>query len=216
MPKFNLSPTEARQLVDYFAAAAGNDSPYEFSDRMRATHLELAEKEFAMKHGGERLDHAMQIVANSNYCVKCHLVGDYEPEGSDRAKAPNLADVQFRIRPEYARRWIANPKRMVPYTNMPVNIPYTPDAPHLGGVAQDIYPGTSVEQLDALVDLLLNFSYYTAKKSNVAELVEAALKKSSAPAPPNKTTEGADGAARAAVFKKVSLNTNPLSSPRKR
>ena len=79
----------------------------------------------------------MNIVASGDYCVKCHLVGDYEPEGDDRAKAPDLSVVGQRLRPEYVRRWIANPVQILPYTPMPVNITYNANDPEfLGGVDQ--------------------------------------------------------------------------------
>ena len=58
------------------------------------------------------------------------------------------------------RRWIANPAALLPYTPMPVNIPYDPAAQHQGGVDQQLYHGTSVEQLDAVVDLLMNYDRF--------------------------------------------------------
>ena len=39
---------------------------------------------------------------------------------------------------------------------------------------QSLYPGTSTQQLDALVDLLMNFDAYTRQRAPVAPLVEAA------------------------------------------
>ena len=120
-----------------------------------------------------RLDDALKIVTNGNYCVKCHLVSDFEPKGADRAKAPNLARVYERLRPDYVRDWIANPKMILPYTAMPVNIKYDPaDKVNLGGVAQDIYHGTSLEQLDALVDLLMNYDNYAKQQKAIAPLVK--------------------------------------------
>ncbi len=116
----------------------------------------------------------MRIVTDKNYCVTCHMVGDYDPRTSDRAKGPNLADVYKRLRPDYVRRWVAEPVSVLPYTGMPIIIPYQSDAPHRDGVAQSLYPGTSVQQLDALVDLLLNFDAYTRGRAPVAPLVEAA------------------------------------------
>jgi hypothetical protein len=114
----------------------------------------------------------MRIIVNNNYCVKCHLVGDFEPTGSDRAKAPNLAAVYRRLRPEYLRKWIANPKSILPYTGMPVNIPYDPDAPNLGGISQDLYHGTSIDQVDSLVDLLMNYDEFAKRRSSVVDLVK--------------------------------------------
>ena len=58
---------------------------------------------------------------------------------------------------------------------MPVNIQYKPeDAEFQGGVAQTLYHGTSVEQVDALVDLLMNYDKYTQRRVSIRPLVEAA------------------------------------------
>ena len=123
----------------------------------------------------DRFTDAMKIVTSQDYCVKCHIVGDYNPTSSDRAKAPDLARVYRRLRPDYLRRWIANPASILPYTAMPVNIKYDPDAPNLGtAVPQDLYHGNSVEQVDALVDLLMNFDRYARERSKIAPLVKPA------------------------------------------
>lgn len=149
-------------------------------------------------NGGQtsRFDDAMKIVVDNNYCVKCHAVGDFEPQGSPRAKAPNLADVYRRLRPKYLRDWIANPKMILPYTPMPVNIPYKPGEPHLGGVSQDLFHGTSIEQVDALVDLLMNYDNYTRQQTRIADLVKpAATGQPDGAAPPTETGENADNPA---------------------
>ena len=36
-------------------------------------------------------------------------------------QAPNLAEVYHRLRPEFLQKWLANPKRLLPYTGMPEN-----------------------------------------------------------------------------------------------
>lgn len=172
MPKFNMSSDEATKLVNYFAAKDNVDYPFEYDPRKQDRHLARAEQEFAGK--GDRLDAAMKIVTNANYCVKCHLVGDYMPEGNVRALAPNLVHSQTRLRPDYMKRWIANPLKILPYTPMPVNVTYDPSSPTFGGVDQALYPGTSVDQLNALVDLLANFGTYMTQKNNVADLVRQA------------------------------------------
>jgi len=181
MPRFNLAPDDATALANYFAARSDAAYPYEFDPRTTAGHLAAAEANYRQAltqvpsgerpPGPGRLDHAMRIVVDSNYCVKCHLLGDFQPEGSNLAKAPNLAEVHRRLRPDWVRNWIANPKRYLPYTPMPVNIPYDPQAPHLGGVSQQLFHGTSVEQLDGLVDLLMNFSVFTERGVSFQSLV---------------------------------------------
>ena len=84
--------------------------------------------------------------------------------------APNLADVYRRLRPEYVRDWIANPAMILPYTPMPVNIKYVGSAPNKGGVSQDLYHGTSVDQVDALVDLLMNFDQFARDNTSIKAL----------------------------------------------
>ncbi|MFO0897371.1 MAG: c-type cytochrome [Pirellulales bacterium] len=169
MPRFNMSSADATKLANYFAAVDKVDYPYEFDPRTRSEHLAAAEK----AHPGLLTD-AMKIVTDNNYCVKCHYVGDFSPKpnltafGTDKALGPNLDRVFQRIRPEFLRPWIANPKRLLPYTGMPVNVPYgTP-------VSQQLFAGSSEQQLDGLVDLLLNFDRYTQQQTSIRSLIQAA------------------------------------------
>jgi cytochrome c551/c552 len=153
MPKFNFTSSEAAALVNYFGAVDGAEYPYVYDPRLDESSVMAAEA----AHPGH-LDGAMKIVTNNNYCVKCHLVGTYSPPGNPKALAPQLEVVHERLRPEYVHNWIANPKRYLPYTGMPVNIPY--DKP----VSQDLYHGTSEQQVGALTDLLMHFDRF-AKRS---------------------------------------------------
>ena len=180
MPKFNMSPAEATAIANYFAAKDNAEYPYTFGDRRQADHLAKETAKYEQLVGSDsgrtRFTDAMKIVTNSDGCAKCHIVGDYAPKGSDRAKAPDLATIYQRLRPDYVRRWVAYPKGILPYTGMPVNIPYDPDSPTLGGVQQDpvkreLYHGTSVEQLDGLVDLLMNYDEFAKTRSLVTPLV---------------------------------------------
>jgi cytochrome c2 len=180
MPKFNMSADEASQLVDYFAARDNATFPYEFSQARQESHLQKRAESYEQRlkdlgvegDAESRFDAAMKIVVDNNYCVKCHQVADFIPQGGPRARAPNLADVYRRLRPEYVRHWIANPKMILPYTSMPVNIPYDPAAPFNGGVKQELYHGTSTEQVDALVDLLMNFDRYAKQNTTIADKVQ--------------------------------------------
>jgi hypothetical protein len=185
MPKFNMSGDEASALVNYFAAVDNASYPYEFASRRQTAEIESKEDNYREKLGepalpadadhAVRFDAALDIVTDGNYCVKCHLVGDFAPPGNPRAKAPNLAEIYRRMRPEYLRDWIANPARILPYTSMPVNIEYDPEKEHMGGVKQELFKGTSVEQLDALVDLLMNYDQYSRSKLSVKPLIKAPM-----------------------------------------
>jgi cbb3-type cytochrome oxidase cytochrome c subunit len=167
MPNFHMSSDEASKLVDYFAAKSNSEFPYEYNDRRRRGYMaELEQTHPAL------LNDAMKIVTNGNYCVKCHSLGDYQVKGSPKGLGPNLDQVYRRLRPDYLRRWVGNPQRILPYTGMPVNIPFDPKPPTFGGVAQDLFPGPSISQLDGVVDLLMNFDEYTRRQTSVKGLVK--------------------------------------------
>ncbi|PHR89440.1 MAG: hypothetical protein COA78_35890 [Blastopirellula sp.] len=184
MPKFNMTSLEATKLVNYFAAIDNVDYPYEFDNRKRSDYLDraLADYQETLEAAGvkedsvnPRLADAMKIVVN--ICTTCHAVGDFTPEGGDKAKAPDLADVYHRLRPDYVKRWIADPSKILPYTSMPVNIKVDKPVSIELKYAEDIqlYHGTSTEQLDALVDLLMNYDKFAKEKSLVEPEVKTAV-----------------------------------------
>jgi hypothetical protein len=183
MPKFNMSSPEAETLANYFAAVDEAPYPYTFDSRTRSSYLDVMENQ----HPG-RLRDALNIVTDNNYCVKCHLVGDYSAGGDPKALAPQLERVHERLRPDYVHAWIANPKRILPYTGMPVNIP------HNMPVDQKLYEGDSQQQLNGVVDLLMNFDRFTKEQFRVKPLVKApatppATGANSASAPPQNSTQ---------------------------
>jgi hypothetical protein len=150
----------------------GVDYPYDFEARTRESHLAQKEDQFP-----ERLDDALTIVTNGNFCVKCHKVGDFAPQGSEKDLAPQLGQVYRRLRPEYLEAWLANPKRLLPYTGMPVNFPVDkPLDPEVIKVDKGelITEGESKDHLEAVVDLLLNYDEFTKNHFSVKPLVQAA------------------------------------------
>lgn len=197
MPKFNMSSDEATALVNYFAAMDNADYPYEFDNRRRNTHLADVEDRYrriardAGDSEGSRFDHTMRILIDKKSgCVQCHAVGDY----SVAPKGPNLQLVYQRLRPEYVRRWIARPASVLPYTTMPENVKYNPTNPDEDGFIvkqgsknMKYVHGTSTEQLDSLVDLLMNYDEYMKRRTSVTSLVNEAN-------PPDAATGGTSGA----------------------
>jgi cbb3-type cytochrome oxidase cytochrome c subunit len=190
MPRFPLRGEEAQQLVAYVAAVDGAEHPLNNIPQRQESYLAAARERYRDRLAelsddsdasleGDHLHDAMRLLVNEAYCVKCHRISDFSPSANAQMLAPNLANVYRRLRPGYVRRWIANPRSVLPYTTMPAYIPYQKDAPHLGGVSQDLYHGTSVEQLDALVDLLMNFDRHSVTRSPITPLIEA----EKAPAP---------------------------------
>jgi hypothetical protein len=153
MPRFGMSTVEAGKLADYFAAETNPDRPG-YSRPSDASR--------------DQLDGAMRILVDSKtFCAKCHDLGDYEPNSASRSTlAPNLLGVQGRIKPDYLHRWLGNPRSILPYTAMPENFPAA--GPPLG---QDIFPGTSIEQLDAVMELLLELDDYIRRKTSVRDVL---------------------------------------------
>jgi len=163
MPNFHMSTADARALTRYFAAMDNAAYPNEYSQRLQSSYLQAAEEQRP-----NRLEDAMKIVMDGqNFCVKCHLLGDYVPPGDVKALAPNLERVHQRLRPDFTHRWVANPKRLLPYTGMPVNFPYGEES------AQNLFPGSSEEQLNAVVDLLLNYDTFMKAKNSYKERIVA-------------------------------------------
>ena len=88
-------------------------------------------------------------------CLQCHAIGQFKPSGGDAVvNGPDLREVATRFRPEYLEAWIANPRRMLPFTAMPQNI-----APH--GDVQIQVPKTfenkPIDMVRAVRDTLLNY-----------------------------------------------------------
>ena len=176
MPNFHMSSAEAAKLVNYFAAKSDAEFPYEYNNRRRGSYLARLEESHP-----ELLDDGLKIVTDGNYCVKCHSVGDYQVRGAVKTLGPDLHEVYRRMRPEFVKHWVANPQRILPYTGMPVNIPYEPTPPNYGGVSQALFPGPSFTQLDGLVDLLMNFDEYAKRQTSVKGLVREPTAPAGAP-----------------------------------
>jgi cbb3-type cytochrome oxidase cytochrome c subunit len=163
MPQFNLSPEEARKLADYFAALGSAEFPY--TAPVAVPPANAAEEQARRA----RCDRALKFLLDrKTFCAQCHLVGDFGPGGRNRTTlAPALDQVGRRIRPDYLRRWLANPKTALPYTAMPVNFP--PAGEPLG---QDLYRGGSLEQLEAVVELLINYDWYWSRRHSIKQMAQ--------------------------------------------
>ena len=104
------------------------------------------------------------------YCVKCHLLGDYVPDGGPSDWAPNLDRVYQRLRPDFVEAWLANPQRKLPYTGMPINFPPRIDPNET--IRRQFIPGDSRDALEAVVDLLVNFDALMKSQTSMKSLVK--------------------------------------------
>jgi hypothetical protein len=155
MPKFNFTEEEANSLVAFFAAQSkAEENSISSSDTSRRK--------------AKLLDQALQFITDTNnYCARCHLIGDYRPAGDGRTNlAPNLAEVGRRLQPHYLRRWLGDPKMTLPYTPMPQNFPPEGEP---GG--QELLPGSSLEQLDAVERLLIEYDDYAKAKMSIQKMI---------------------------------------------
>jgi len=188
MPKFNMSSGDASAFVQYFAARDNAEYPNSYGVKDTAQRLSAAERAYQehLKKGiksGTRFGDAEKIVLSKSGCIKCHVVGNFTPDGSERAMGPNLADVYRRLKPDYVRNWIAKPSLILPYTKMPVNFPYDPANPaqdgfweQIPGTMQNVqvYHGDSLQQIDAVSDLLSNWDRFIEGQTSVRKKVDAA------------------------------------------
>ena len=187
MPKFNMSSEDSESLVQYFVARDNAEYPNMYGAKDTVQRLSAAEKDYQetlRKEGktGTRFGDAEKIVLNKSGCIKCHLVGNFKPDGNDRALAPNLADVYRRLQPDYVHRWIAKPSLILPYTKMPINFPYDPANKaqdgfwdQIPGTMQNVqvYHGDSLQQVQAVSDLLSNWDRFIEGQTSIRKKVEA-------------------------------------------
>jgi cytochrome c551/c552 len=164
MPRFNMSSDEAEKLVHYFAAVDNVDYPYQYH---RPGGSEATPDDELKKY-----DQALNLVTDNNYCVKCHLVGDFRPKGLPAALAPNLDRIYQRLRPGYLTEWLAHPTRKLPYTGMPVNFP-PHDDPN-AKLRTGLYPGDSEDALRGVIGMLLNYDTYMKQRTSIKSMVKEA------------------------------------------
>ena len=92
-------------------------------------------------------------------CLGCHQI-----QGVGAGKAPPLDLAAERLRPEWTRKWVANPQAMFAYNPaMPVNVEKKPAGQE---AFQDLFVGSSLEQVDAIRDALMDLSRISTLPAN--------------------------------------------------
>jgi cytochrome c2 len=159
MPKFNMSPKEARVLANYFAAVDGSVFPYQEDrptnpDYLASTETDLAHRGL-LTDGESYLEESWRAL-NGPLCIKCHSLGGRKFKVSDPVKdiqGPNLNVVQRRLRADWIKLWLYKPTWIAPYTSMPVNYPKNNTAQF-----PDLFEGQPGVQITATRDALLNYT----------------------------------------------------------
>jgi hypothetical protein len=156
MPRFNMSPDEARALANYFAAADGTAYPYQSVPEREPEYLEPKNREFHVAYPDVPHDYLSESwkLLNGPVCIKCHFVGGRQlvvtkPEESIRG--PNLDGVANRLRSDWVLLWLYRPTWITPYTSMPQNFPPAKKQ------FEEILGGDANLQTIAIRDALMNY-----------------------------------------------------------
>ncbi len=155
MPRFHfgksddLTNVETAGLANYFAAHDGAEFPYQPIAERERSYLEPLEK----AHPGY-LGAGWQLMTKGA-CVQCHAIGPFKPTGgAEVVNGPDLRQVAPRFRPGYLEEWLANPRRLIPYTAMPQNVPpHGPPPPAVPRTFED----KPIDMVKAMRDTLLNY-----------------------------------------------------------
>jgi cytochrome c2 len=181
MPRFHFGKVvgvpsrETEDLADYFAARDGAEFPYQTIPQQQVGYIAELDKVHP-----DYLGAGWSMMANKGSpCIQCHAIGQFKPTGGDQVvNGPDLKQVATRFRPEFLEKWIANPKRLVPYTAMPQNV--APRGP-LQIPVPKTFEDRPIEMVRAIRDTLLN--YINVVEQQLAGAKPPAAPAAAAPAP---------------------------------
>src|SRR5262249_2065680 len=142
---------ETESLANYFAARDRAEFPYQTIPERTPSYL--AERDKA--HPNYLTGGGGVMTYKGSPSRACPADGPVKSSGGDQVvNGPDLRQVASRFRPEYLETWIANPRRLLPYTAMPQNV-----VPR--GTIQIKPPKTfenqPIEIVRAIRDTLLNY-----------------------------------------------------------
>lgn len=142
MPTFQLSDTDRRDIIGYFAARNNQPFPLRKANLPRLSPTTRAE--------------ARAMFAKFK-CRSCHQ----SASGDTRAvadRAPDLAMASRRLRAAWIRTWLRDPQHLQPGTRMPTFFPLEdedkPKGPRITPCA-DCFGGDIAKQIDALTAIAL-------------------------------------------------------------
>ena len=155
MPRFHFgrtpeaAPIEMTGLANYFAAHDVAEFPYQSIPEREQSYLAAQEA----KHP-DYLGAGWQLMTKGA-CVQCHAIGQFKPTGGAQVvNGPDLRQVSPRFRDGYLGEWLANPRRLVPFTAMPQNVP--PGGPPPPAVPKT-FGDPPIDMVKAMRDTLLNY-----------------------------------------------------------
>lgn len=142
MPSYGFNASHLNALVKFFNALDKTEFPFieKVNTALSAEEYKAAEKLFSPEYFD---------------CIKCHVVGDQMPSGTQDTWAPDLSLAKTRLNPKWMIDWIRNPTALVPGTKMPTF--FDPDNYEKSG-PEDILNGDEDEQIRVLRNYLLQLS----------------------------------------------------------
>jgi len=156
MPRFRFTNDEIQTLIEYLSTIADRTEAPEAAWTTIEAQLRLRDQNWP-----GRLNAAWKLIHDSKtYCGKCHLLGG---DAGQRlvlpTEAPRLDEVYRRLRGQYLRAWITDPKKILPYTAMPINFPANGQP-----LDRSVFDADSHVQLEAVVDLLEHYDWYARQQ----------------------------------------------------
>lgn len=158
MPGYDLTDEQIDTLVGYLQTIA--KAPHERTPP-HAARLEVIARSRTARPNV--MEEALRILTDrTTYCGKCHtLDGRATPGASSITAAPRLDTVADRLRPEYVRAWVSNPRAILPYTAMPSLFPADGNP-----LDRSVMDASSKEQMEAVLELLAVLPHYLAARGS--------------------------------------------------
>jgi hypothetical protein len=155
MPRFHYgrtaeaAPAERTGLANFFAAHDGAEFPYPTIPQRDQSYLAAREA----KHSNYL--RAGWDIITKGACIQCHAIGAFKPTGGAQVvNGPDLRQAGPRFRDGYLGEWLGNPRRLIPYTAMPQNIPASGSPPP---AVPPSFENQPLEMVKAVRDTLLNY-----------------------------------------------------------
>jgi cbb3-type cytochrome oxidase cytochrome c subunit len=149
MPTFGFEDEEANSLVRWFAIRDHKDG----EDFYPYTKFPEREAEFLAARKAAHDKVGPVIKDQTTGCAGCHYIAGQGPPGDILKHAPDLANVQERLRPRWMYQWQSDPAGIYPGTTM---TQYD---------FKQLFGGNQKDGVYAAVEYLLNFGKFSAKSS---------------------------------------------------
>lgn len=143
MPTFGLTDEEVKTLVEYFAYLAHEEVSYQGHEIPSPSAEKLT--------SGKALFDKLQ-------CAKCHEVNAASLAMGTSFLAPDLALTKQRLKPEWVKKWIADPQVLEEGTMMPTFFPEGQSP------VTDILEGDAAKQIQAMRDYLYSYKHEPKKQ----------------------------------------------------